>query len=409
MLLLHDLVHRLIELRQSGQKQITLLAVSPNSDAVLEAAVKCAALNNFPMLFAATLNQVDRDGGYTAQTPAVFMARMRAFAEKYAWDGPLYVCLAHGGPWLKERHALDRLLLEGTLREVKLSLTACLQAGYSLLHIDPSLDRSLPPDQTLPVDVAAARTLDLIVYAESERARLNLPALDYEVGSGEVRAGLSDPNRLIPYLVLLRAGLAERGLSAVWPCFIAAPGGAQLHPPLLDAQTAASLVQLTVPLGSLPWGHAADWVENPAAYPLLGMGAATIGPQLTAAEVDALRHLCETEEELHHTHTGLEPSSFMRVLEQAVAAAGCWRRQLLPNERGRGFARLSRARRTWLVRTGAWAVWNEPGVVEARAKLYRNLHSVEADPHSFVIDHIVSQIDQYVEAFNLLDALSLLA
>ncbi len=55
---LTDLVHTLIERRERGAGKMTLLAVCPNSSAVLEAAVKVAAENNAPMLFAATLNQV---------------------------------------------------------------------------------------------------------------------------------------------------------------------------------------------------------------------------------------------------------------------------------------------------------------------------------------------------------------
>jgi D-tagatose-1,6-bisphosphate aldolase subunit GatZ/KbaZ len=80
---LSDLVRTIIRLRQSGRAEITLLAVCPNSVAVLEAAVKVAAQSNLPMLFAATLNQVDRDGGYTGWTPSQFVAQMRAFAERY--------------------------------------------------------------------------------------------------------------------------------------------------------------------------------------------------------------------------------------------------------------------------------------------------------------------------------------
>lgn len=60
-----DLVRRVIALHACGM-EMTLLTVCPNSDAVLEAAIKVAAASNMPMLFAATLNQVDRDGGYTA-------------------------------------------------------------------------------------------------------------------------------------------------------------------------------------------------------------------------------------------------------------------------------------------------------------------------------------------------------
>ncbi len=63
-----SLVQRVKEL-QDEDIPITLLAVCPNSDAVLEAAIEVAARTLAPMLFATTLNQVDRDGGYTGWTP----------------------------------------------------------------------------------------------------------------------------------------------------------------------------------------------------------------------------------------------------------------------------------------------------------------------------------------------------
>ncbi len=59
-LTIDHLVRRMLELRARGTK-LTLLAVCPNSSAVLEAAVLTAARNRMPMLLAATLNQVDRD------------------------------------------------------------------------------------------------------------------------------------------------------------------------------------------------------------------------------------------------------------------------------------------------------------------------------------------------------------
>ena len=65
---LGELVTRVRGLQERGTP-ITLLAVCPNSDTVLEAAVVVAARTAAPMLFATTLNQVDRDGGYTSWTP----------------------------------------------------------------------------------------------------------------------------------------------------------------------------------------------------------------------------------------------------------------------------------------------------------------------------------------------------
>ena len=116
---LSQVVRRLIALREETGEAITLLAVCPNSTAVLEAGVKVAAANNTPMLFAATLNQVDRDGGYTGWTQAGFVAELDRLAGDLGWNGPLYPCLDHGGPWLKDAHTLARLSFDETMAEVK--------------------------------------------------------------------------------------------------------------------------------------------------------------------------------------------------------------------------------------------------------------------------------------------------
>lgn len=136
---LAELVRRVWALQDRGTP-LTLLAVCPNSDAVLEAAVVVAARTVAPMLFAATLNQVDRDGGYTGWTPEDYVTRLRVLAENHSCDYPLYACLDHGGPWLKDAHAGAGLGLDEAMTEVKHSLTACLEAGYALLHIDPTGD-----------------------------------------------------------------------------------------------------------------------------------------------------------------------------------------------------------------------------------------------------------------------------
>ena len=108
---LREVVGRILAIGEEGGLPITLLAVCPNSQAVLDAAVLSASRNRAPMLFAATLNQVDLDGGYTGWTQQSFVAAMRKCAAELAWSGPLYPCLDHGGPWLKDAHSRDGLSL----------------------------------------------------------------------------------------------------------------------------------------------------------------------------------------------------------------------------------------------------------------------------------------------------------
>jgi D-tagatose-1,6-bisphosphate aldolase subunit GatZ/KbaZ len=410
MVTIDQLIRRIIDLRGQGT-HITLLAVCPNSDAVLEAAVRVAADNNMPLLFAATLNQVDLDGGYTGWTPRTFVGRMEELAARYHCTSPLVPCLDHGGPWLKDAHTRDRLSLTKTMDAVKDSLTACLEAGYGLLHIDPTVDRTLPAGEPPPVEVVVGRTVELIAYAESERERLARPPVSYEVGTEEVHGGLVDLQVFDQFLAGLRAGLDAAGVGRAWPCLIVGRVGTDLHTTAFDPESARRLYDRVAPLGSLIKGHYTDWVENPADYPATGMGGANVGPEFTAAELDALHELCEHEPRTL-PGSGRPPSGFREALRAAVVDSDRWRKWLLPDEVGQRFDELTPSRQEWLVATGARYVWTEPRVLAARRVLYRNLQDRAsgklADPHNHVIQRVAHNIQRYVDAFNLRGSLPLL-
>ena len=404
---LNRIVERIIALRARGV-QITLLAVCPNSDAVLEAAIKVAAVNDMPMLFAATLNQVDRDGGYTGWTPQAFVARMKELAVKHQCTSPLYPCLDHGGPWLKDVHTRDGLGLAETMAEVKTTLTACLEAGYALLHIDPTVDRTLPIGQPPQIEVVVERTVELIAHAESEREQLGLPPMSYEVGTEEVHGGLVNLDNFDQFLAGLRASLESAGLAHAWPCFVVGQVGTDLHTTAFDPESAHRLYDRVAPLGSLVKGHYTDWVANPADYPATGMGGANVGPEFTAVELTALHELCGREARSMKDQPNPPTSDFAATLKTAVVDSGRWRKWLTPDEVGLGFDELTSSRQKWLVATGARYVWTDPRVLAARQRLYDALAPDLADPNAFVVDRIAQSIQKYVDAFNLKDSLSLL-
>src|SRR5690554_4268994 len=111
-------------IRENFRNKVALLAVCPNSEAVTRAALLAGKEANAPVLFAATLNQVDTDGGYTGWTPADLIDFSNEFAKKNDIDTPILACLDHGGPWLKDKHAKLGLSLDQTMDEVKKSLEA---------------------------------------------------------------------------------------------------------------------------------------------------------------------------------------------------------------------------------------------------------------------------------------------
>lgn len=402
---LRDLVRRVGELQEAGTR-ITLLAVCPNSDAVLEASVKAAARTGSVMMFATTLNQVDRDGGYTGWTPSAYVARLEELAREYRCDAPLYPCLDHGGPWLKDLHARDGLDLDEAMGEVKRSITACLEAGYDLLHVDPTVDRALAGDGPLDVRVVVERTVELLAHAEGERRRLGLPPLAYEVGTEEVAGGLADRESFERFVVLLGEALAERGLDGAWPSFVVGKVGTDLHTSLFDPEVAAELRGVVAPHGSLVKGHYTDWVDNPGAYPASGMGGANVGPEFTVEEARVLSVLCDFEMMLSRSRP-LVPSRFYWHLTEAVVRSGRWRKWLRHDEAD-DFGLLGDDRREWLVTSGARYVWTEGRVAEARARLYDNLAPVMGDPHGWVVERIAERIERYVWAFGLFGSGALL-
>jgi D-tagatose-1,6-bisphosphate aldolase subunit GatZ/KbaZ len=400
--LIKNLVRRVKDL-QDEDTPITLLAVCPNSDAVLEAAIKVAAGTGAPMLFATTLNQVDRDGGYTGWTPKEYVARMGKLAEKHGCDPPLYPCLDHGGPWLKDAHAQAKLALAEAMDEVRRSITACLEAGYALLHVDPTVDLGPKP---LDVRIVVKRTVELMEHAEAERKRLGIGPVAYEVGTEEVAGGLANMESFETFVRMLRVALEEKGLMQAWPAFVVGKVGTDLHTTLFDPEVAKKLRTITAPHGSLVKGHYTDWVDNPEAYPTSGMGGANVGPEFTAEEAEALRALCDYEMALARSES-FTPSKFFEALADTVVGSGRWRKWLQPDE-PEVFEKLSANRRQWLVTSGARYVWTQPQVVESRSRLYENLTPVMGDPHGWVVARIAASIEKYVRAFNLFGSAKLL-
>jgi len=401
-----SMIEREIDLRENHDLHLCLLAVCPNSEAVLEAAVRVAARNACPMLFAATLNQVDRDGGYTGWTPAQFVSKLDAFAAQYHADRDmLFPCLDHGGPWLKDVHTLQHLSFEETFQAVKQSITAMLEAGYQLLHIDPTVDRTL--DGPLSVALVVERSLDLIAYAEAERVRLGLPPISYEVGTEEVHGGLVDLSNFEAFLDQLYAGLAARHLEQAAPAFVVAQVGTDLHTTAFDREAAERLYALVAPRGTLIKGHYSDWVDNPEDYSAAGMGGANVGPEFTAAEFEALQDLASREADLARIDSTLTKSGFFDHLAAAVDASNRWKKWLQPDEQGLALQELSPERHLWMLKTGARYVWTASDVVAARERLYENLRPVLGDPHQVVVDRIAAAIDRYVVAFHLFDSVAL--
>jgi D-tagatose-1,6-bisphosphate aldolase subunit GatZ/KbaZ len=385
---------------QTGIKR-TIFAACPNSISVIRSALKASKRWDAPIKFAATLNQVDFDGGYTGLTHQEFARTIKLHAKKLNLRSPVIIAIDHGGPWLKDIQRTEKWTLSETMSAVKRSFEAAIAAGFDLIHVDPTVDITIPAGERISIDLVAERTVELILHAEEFRKRNKYPRISYEVGTEEVHGGLADLNIFRRFLELLRQGLEEKGMSDVWPCLVVGKVGTDLHTTTFDPAAAMEIAGIAETFGSRIKGHYSDNVTNPEAYPASGVGAANVGPEFTEKEYEALIELEEMQQKLVEEGRTAKPAELRKQLWEAVIRSGRWKKWVQIDENPEDFYSASLERQEWLIKTGCRYIWEDPDVVAERTHLYSNLALEGIDAREIVELSIESAMDRYFYSFNL--------
>lgn len=399
--LMDYILKRIDELEKQDGIKRTIFATCPNSISVIKAALRAAKRWNSPIKFAATLNQVDIDRGYTGLMQEEFVNGIKQEARRINLNVPVIVAVDHGGPWLKDLHTLENWSFEKSFNAVKKSFEASIKAGYDLIHVDPTVDITILKGENISIETVASRTLDLIAHTEQYRKSGGYGRIAYEVGTEEVHGGLADTATFRKFLELLKSGLKDRGLEEVWPCFVVGKVGTDLHTTTFAPETARILTAIAREYGSVLKGHYSDGVTNPEAYPLSGMGAANVGPEFTEKEYEGLLELEQLEKNIFKQGDIAGRSQISLVLRDAVANSERWKKWLNPGEDSNNFDGISPERQNWLIGTGCRYIWQNPEVIAARMQLYGNLDSKGIMAEEIVLLRIESAMDKYFSAFNL--------
>lgn len=399
---LEHILRRIKEEKEKTGVGRTLFAACPNSISVIKAALNAAKRCNAPVIFAATLNQVDSNKGYTGMNQFEFVKVVKKEAASINLQGPALIAVDHGGPWLKDEHRLKNMSYDETMSLVKQSMIDALKAGYDLLHVDPTIDVTLKNGEIINIETVAMRTIEIIHHVEKFRRKNNYPKISYEVGTEEVHGGLADMNTFRKFLTLLKEGLASKGYNDVWPCFVVGKVGTDLHTTLFDPEVAKTLTKEAAKFGSVIKGHYSDNVVNPEQYPLSGMGGANVGPEFTENEYDGLMELVNMEKKLFSEGKIIMESNFKDVLWNAVISSGRWKKWLLEGE-NEDFSSLTEDRQLWLIKTGCRYIWTKPEIEAARIKLYNNLENNGIKAENIVLMNIEKSMDKYFHSFNLID------
>jgi tagatose-1,6-bisphosphate aldolase non-catalytic subunit AgaZ/GatZ len=132
-------------------KNCTLLCIGPMSKNCIDATVELADQYKTPLMLIASRRQIDSEqfgGGYVENWST---KQFSDYVRSKDLNKNIILARDHGGPWQNEIEKNKNMSLKEAMKSAKNSYRADIDAGFQMLHIDPSVDiHSQPsPDQIL--------------------------------------------------------------------------------------------------------------------------------------------------------------------------------------------------------------------------------------------------------------------
>ncbi|TAA10588.1 D-tagatose-bisphosphate aldolase, class II, non-catalytic subunit [Pseudoxanthomonas winnipegensis] len=394
---------------------------------VIEAALHHAQRTGQDLvLFEATCNQVNQDGGYTGMTPADFVAFVHGIAQRVGFDVSR---IALGGdhlgpnPWttLEASAAMDK---------AEVMVAAYVAAGFRKIHLDCSMAcagdaEPLPEAQIVQRAVRLARAAEAAWQQAGGEAPVYVIGTEVPVPGGATEAieglAVTTPEAALATIEAHRVAFVEAGLEAAWQRVVASvvqPGVEFDHHSVID-YAPDKAVALSRSITSVPnmvfEAHSTDYQTRDALAALVRdhFAILKVGPGLTFALREALWALDAIEREW------IEPARQARlrevVLQRLHAEPGHWRRYY----HGQGHALDIDLQYSLSDRIRYY--WPDARIEQARLQLFDNLrrdpppislvsqflpHALHAlrtgtatlDPQSLAMAHVSAVLDEYHHA-----------
>ncbi len=381
-------------------KNVTLLGIGPVSTNTIIAALSTAAEYDFPLFLIASRNQVDKKelgGGYlSGWDQAGFVNGVRELAEKHGFPKAIYFCRDHGGPWQRDRELNGKMPHDEAMAIGKASFLADLEAGFDLLHIDPTKNPFLNKES---LETILRDTVELIAASEQARKELNLPEVAYEVGTEDIRGGLTRSEKYREFLVTLKKELSAKNLPL--PDFIVGQTGTLVkldgNYGFFNPDVARKLASIARENGCFLKEHNTDYLDEETlkTHPVIGISSANVAPEFGVTETKSLLRL---------SYRAPSGEAFRKVLTERVFSETRWQKWLpenLKNIPSDDFRKDAGLTYKALVSCGHYYLDN-PEALELKEKFFREISAKSrTNPGQEVIESIKKAILRYVDAFNL--------
>jgi len=301
------------------KKRCTLLAVGPVSVNCVDAAVELSNELDFPLMLIASRRQVDsakHGGGYVNNWTT---SEFSGYVKSKDKTGQVYLARDHGGPWQNTIESEGNYSLKKAMESAKESYRVDIDAGFTFLHIDPSIDIHDTPS----TDQILERVFELYEFC-AEYASARKSEIIYEVGTEEQSGGINT-NEALQYLIDKINQFCKKK-SYDLPMFVVVQTGTRvmetrntgsLERSIMENNEKSEirnripeLVEICGSSGMYIKAHNADYLSEDAIklHTELGIQAANVAPEFAVSETKALLHLLENYSMNHLAEQFLELS-----------------------------------------------------------------------------------------------------
>jgi len=297
---------RLINYRAG--RNCTLLGVGPMSKNCVDAAIELSEQYKVPLMLIASRRQIDSEqfgGGYVENWTS------QKFAD-YVFDKDIgkNIILArdHGGPWQNELEKNQSMDLKDAMESAKDSYRADIDAGFHMLHIDPSVDIHSTPN----VDQILERVYELYDFCWSYAKQKNQDII-FEIGTEE-QSGSNNSQEELEYTLEKMRKFCNLN-KFPYPSFVVIQAGTRV----METQNVGSfdspirvanelppeiqiprMIDICHKYGIFMKEHNTDYLSTESLrwQPRLGIHAANIAPEFGVAETRAFVKILQETNQL---------------------------------------------------------------------------------------------------------------
>ena len=291
-------------------KRSTLLGVGPMSMNCVDVSIELANDHDVPIMLIASRRQIDAEefgGGYVNNWTTDKFSKYVIERDK---KGKILLARDHGGPWQNTTEVEQRLSLRQAMESAKRSYQADIDAGFNILHIDPSVDIHGEPSQDEILD----RVFELYEFCYSYAQSKGQKVL-FEIGTEEQSGSTNTQDEMDYTLKSIKRFCKRNKLPN--PLFVVVQTGTRVmemrnvgsfDSPLRVANEippeiqVPKMVELCNRYGIYMKSHNTDYLSNDALmwHPRLGIHAANVAPEYGVAETAALLEILEANGLTHH-------------------------------------------------------------------------------------------------------------